>query len=51
MALLATYVIFRDDFIPGRNTIIGYGGAVALLTVVMIGLYLLQERRRPTSYA
>lgn len=51
VALLATAVIFRDEFIAGRNTIVGYGGALAILTLVMAGLYVLQERRRPTPNA
>lgn len=51
VALLGTVIVFRDDFIAGRNTIIGYGGATALLTGLMIAGYLLQERRRPTPYA
>lgn len=51
VALLATAIIFRDEFIPGRDTIIGYGGAVALLTALMIVGYVAQERRRPAPYA
>jgi hypothetical protein len=51
VALLATVVIFSDGFIAGRNTIVGYGGATALLTGLMIAGYVLQERRRPTPYA
>jgi hypothetical protein len=51
LALLVTAIVFRDDFIPGRNTIVGYGGALALISVVVIGCYVLQERRRPTPYA
>ena len=30
IALLATVVLFRDEFIPGRDTIAGYGGALAV---------------------
>ena len=51
VALLATAIIFRDEFIPGRNTIIGYGGAVTVLTALMVVGYVVQERRRPTPYA
>jgi hypothetical protein len=51
VALVATYLVFRDEFIPGRNTVIGYGGALVLMTVVMAALYAVQERRRPTPYA
>jgi hypothetical protein len=50
VALLATAVVFRDDFIPGRNTVLGYGGALFVLTAVMIAFYVLQERKRPTPY-
>jgi hypothetical protein len=42
-------VVFRDDFLPGRGTAIGYGGGLLLLTLVMTGLYLLQERARPVG--
>ncbi len=47
VALLAAAVAFRDDFLPGRGTVQGYVGGLVLLTLVMAGLYLLQERRRP----
>ena len=29
VALLATVVVFRDEFIAGRDTIVGYGGVLA----------------------
>jgi len=51
VALFATVVVFRDDFLPGRGTPIGYAGALVLFTGAMVGLYVLQERRRPSSYA
>lgn len=47
VALLVTVVVFRDDFLPGRGTVWGYGGALAIGTAIMGGLYVLQERRRP----
>jgi hypothetical protein len=50
VALLVTAVVFRDEFLAGRNTIIGYGGALALLSAAVVGFYVLQERRRPTPY-
>jgi len=49
--LFVAAVIFRDEFLPGRGTAIGYTGGLALLTLVMTGLYLLQERARPTGAA
>ena len=49
--LIVAAVIFRDEFLPGRGTAIGYTGGLALLTLVMTGLYLLQERARPTGAA
>ena len=51
IALLVTVVVFRDEFIAGRDTIVGYGGALALLTAVVLAFYVVQERRRPTPYA
>jgi hypothetical protein len=51
IALLATVVVFRDDFIPGKNLVIGYGGDLALMTGIMLVLYVVQERRRPAPYA
>ena len=51
VALLATVVVFRDDFVPGKNLIIGYGGDLALMTGIMLALYVVQERRRPAPYA
>ena len=44
--------MFRDEFLPGRGTAIGYAGGLLVLTLVMTGLYLLQERGpRPTRLA
>jgi hypothetical protein len=51
VALLVTAVVFRDEFVPGRNTIAGYTGALVLLTLVMTAFYVVQERRRPAPYA
>ena len=51
VALLATVVVFRDDFVPGKNLVIGYGGDLALMTGIMLVLYVVQERRRPAPYA
>ncbi len=45
--LFVAAVVFRDEFLPGRGTAIGYTGGLLLLTLVMTGLYLLQERARP----
>jgi hypothetical protein len=49
VALLTTAIVFRDGFLPGRNTIAGYTGALVILIVVMLVFYVLQERRRPTA--
>lgn len=46
LALAATILIFRDQFLPGRGTPIGYMLAVGLMTGLMIAFFLLQERRR-----
>jgi hypothetical protein len=51
VALLATAVVFRDDFLPARGTPYGYVGGLLGLTVLMISFYVVQERRRPTPYA
>ena len=47
VALLATAVIFRDEFLPGRGTAAGYAGWLLVVTALAGALYLLQERRRP----
>jgi len=39
--------VFRDAFLPGRGTPIGYGAAIVVMTAVMAGFHALQERRRP----
>ena len=44
-------IVFRDDFVPGKNLVVGYGGDLALMTGIMLALYVVQERRRPTPYA
>ncbi len=49
-ALLATAVVFRDDFLPNRGTPYGYIGALLVFTLAMTGFYVVQERRRPTPY-
>jgi hypothetical protein len=51
VALLATAVIFRDDFLPGRGTPYGYVGGLFVLTLVMAAFFVVQERRRPEPYA
>jgi hypothetical protein len=47
VALLATAVVFRDAFLPGRGTVPGYAAALALMTGLMVAFYVIQERRRP----
>jgi hypothetical protein len=47
--LFVAAVVFRDEFLPGRATALGYTGGLALLTLVMTGFYLLQERSRPAA--
>jgi hypothetical protein len=51
VALLATAVVFRDDFLPARGTVIGFGGGLLVLTAAMVAFYVLQERRRPAPDA
>ena len=51
VALLATAVVFRDEFLPGRGTAWGYSAGLLVLGAVMIAFYVLQERRRPSPYA
>jgi hypothetical protein len=45
--LFLAALAFRDDFLPGRGTVGGYTVGLLLLTLVMTGLYVLQERARP----
>lgn len=49
VAFLVAALVFRDEFLPGRVTLTGYVGGLVILTAVMTGLYLLQERVRPRS--
>jgi hypothetical protein len=51
VALAATAVIFRDEFLPGRGTAVGYTGWLLVVTALAVGLYALQERRRPLPHA
>jgi hypothetical protein len=46
LALGATVLIFRDEFLPDRGTPLGYALAIGLMTGLMVVFYLLQERRR-----
>jgi hypothetical protein len=47
LALAATVVIFRDSFLPGRGTPVGYGITIGVMTALMIVFFLVQDRRRP----
>ncbi len=47
LALLVTIPIFRNEFLGGRGTPIGYAAALGFMTVLMIVFYVLQDRRRP----
>ena len=47
VALLATVVVFRDGLLAGRSTPWGYVAGLVVLTIVMAGFYVIQERRRP----
>jgi hypothetical protein len=49
IALAATILVFRDEFLPDRTTISSYVGGVILLTLIMAGFHVLQERRRPST--
>jgi hypothetical protein len=48
VALTAVAIVFRDEFLPGRGSVVGFIVAVAVLTVGMLVFHLIQERRRPT---
>ncbi len=48
LALLVTVPIFRDEFLKGRGTPMGYALALGLMTGLMIVFYVLQDRRRPS---
>ena len=47
--LLVVTVLFRDEFLPGRGTATGFAVAVAVMTGIMAGFHVLQDRRRPTD--
>jgi hypothetical protein len=49
VALLAVTIVFRDEFLPGRGTAAGFAVALAVMTGIMIGFHVLQDRRRPTD--
>jgi hypothetical protein len=49
VALLVVAVLFRDEFLPGRGTPIGFIVALALGTGVMAAFHVLQDRRRPAD--
>jgi hypothetical protein len=51
LALAVAIVVFRGEFLPDRPTISSFVGGVAVMTVAMVGFYLLQERRRPAPTA
>ena len=48
LALVAVAIVFRDDFLPGRGSVMGFTVAVTVLTIGMLVFHLIQERRRPT---
>ena len=43
--LLVVTIVFRDEFLPGRGTAAGFAVAVAVMTGVMAGFHVLQDRR------
>jgi len=49
-ALFITSLLNLGAFLTTRNTISGYLGGLAVLTVLMAVGYVVQERRRPTPY-
>lgn len=51
LALIAVTLAFRDEFLPGRGTAVGFALGVASMTVVMAVFHVLQDRRRPTDVA
>ena len=50
-ALFMAFILNRDAFLPGRGTVSGFLVALAVMTLTMVGFYVLQERRRPVPYA
>jgi hypothetical protein len=46
VALTAVAIVFRDEFLPGRGSAMGFTVAVATLTILMAAFHWLQERRR-----
>jgi hypothetical protein len=51
IALIAVTVAFRDEFLPGRETAMGFAIGVAIMTGIMAVFHVLQDRRRPTDLA
>jgi low temperature requirement protein LtrA len=49
VALLVVTVVFRDEFLPGRGTAMGFAVAVAVMTGIMAAFHVLQDRRRPAD--
>jgi hypothetical protein len=50
VALIVVSLLSTDAFLPGRGTVGGYVGGLAVLTIAMTGFYVLQERRRASPY-
>lgn len=51
VALLTVTVIFRNEFLPGRGTAMGFAFGVAVMTIAMAAFHVLQDRRRPIAGA
>jgi hypothetical protein len=49
LALMVVTIVFRDEFLPGRGSAMGFTVAVTILTVVMLFFHWVQEGRRPVS--
>jgi len=47
VALLVVIAVFRDQFVPNRPTPYGFAIVLGMMTAVMVGFHMLQERRRP----
>jgi hypothetical protein len=51
VALIAVTLVFRDEFLPGRGTAMGFAFGVAVMTIAMAGFHVYQDRRRPSGGA
>jgi low temperature requirement protein LtrA len=48
LALTVVAIVFRDEFLPGRGSALGFTLTIATMTILMAGFHWVQERHRPT---